>query len=175
VIHPTLDACIQLRNQYKLTAEQIERVELKVHPLVLELTGKKTPQTGLEGKFSVYYAAAVALMQGAAGERQFSDTLAKDPAVASLRDRVVTTIDPAIGPEQVRVIVTLKDGRRLEKYIDNVIGSVKNPMSDAALEGKFADLAQGVIPAAQARKVMDLCWGVEKLASAADVAKAAAA
>ena len=175
VIHPTLDACIQLRNQYKLTADQIDRVELKVHPLVLELTGKKTPQTGLEGKFSVYYAAAVALMQGAAGERQFSDKLAKDPAVVALRDRVVTTIDPAIGPEQVRVIVTLKDGRKLEKYIDNVIGSVKNPMSDAALEAKFADLAQGVIPAAQARKVMDLCWGVEKLASAADVAKAAAA
>jgi 2-methylcitrate dehydratase PrpD len=101
--------------------------------------------------------------------------LAKDPAVVALRDRVVTTIDPAIGPEQVRVIVTLKDGRKLEKYIDNVIGSVKNPMSDAALEGKFADLAQGVIPAAQARRVMDLCWDVEKLASAADVAKAAAA
>jgi 2-methylcitrate dehydratase PrpD len=175
VIHPTLDACIQLRNQYKLTANQIERVELKVHPLVLELTGKKAPQTGLEGKFSVYYAAAVALMQGAAGERQFSDMLAKDPAVVTLRDKVMTTIDPAIGPEQVRVIVTLKDGRKLEKYIDNVIGSVKNPMSDAALEGKFADLAQGVIPAARARKVMDLCWGVEKLASAADVAKAAAA
>ncbi len=175
VIHPTLDACIQLRNQYKLTADQIDRVELKIHPLVLELTGKKTPQTGLEGKFSVYYAAAVALMQGAAGERQFSDTLAKDPALIALRDRVVTTIDPTIGPEQVRVIITLKDGRKLEKYIDNVIGSVKNPMSDAALEAKFADLAQGVIPAARARKVMDLCWGVEKLASAADVAKAAAA
>jgi hypothetical protein len=56
-----------------------------------------------------------------------------------------------------------------------VIGSVKNPMSDTALEGKFADLAQGVIPAAQARKVMDLCWGLEKLASAADIAKTAAA
>ena len=175
VIHPTLDACIQLRNQYKLTADQIDRVELKVHPLVLELTGKKTPQTGLEGKFSVYYAAAVALMQGAAGERQFSDKLAQDPVVVALRDRVTATIDPAIGPEQVRAIVTLKDGRKLEKYIDNVIGSVKNPMSDAALEAKFADLAQGVIPAAQARKVMDLCWGVEKLASAAEVAKAAAA
>jgi len=80
-----------------------------------------------------------------------------------------------MGPEQVRVIVTLKDGRKLEKYIDNVIGSVKNPMSDAALEAKFADLAQGVIPAAQARRVMDLCWGVEKLANAAEVAKAAAA
>ena len=175
VIHPTIDACIQLRNQYKLTAGQIDRVELKVHPLVLELTGVKTPQTGLEGKFSVYFAAAVAIIEGAAGERQFSDKLARDPAVVALRDRVVATVDPAVGPEQVHAIVILKDGRKLEKYIDNAIGSMKNPMSDAALEAKFADLAQGVILAAQARKVMDLCWNIEKLGSAAELAKTAAA
>ena len=46
VIHPAIDGCIQLRKQYNLTRGEIERIELKVHPLVLELTGKKTPQTG---------------------------------------------------------------------------------------------------------------------------------
>ena len=175
VIHPTLDACIQLRNQYKLTAEQIDKVELRVNHLVESLTGKKTPQTGLEGKFSVYYAAAVAIVQGAAGERQFSNALVKDPAIVALRDKVSTVVDPAVSSERVIVTVTLKDGRKLEKSITDAIGSVKNPMTDAALEGKFADLAQGVLPAAQARKVMDLCWGVEKLASAADIAKMSAA
>ena len=44
VIHPTLDACIQLRNENKLTADQIERVELHVNRLVESLTGKKTPK-----------------------------------------------------------------------------------------------------------------------------------
>ena len=83
-------------------------------------------------------------VQGA-GERQFSDKLAKDPAVVALRDRVAATVDPAIGPEQVRVIVTLKDGRKLEKYIDNVIGSVKNPLSDAAQSAQLDALkAAGV-------------------------------
>jgi 2-methylcitrate dehydratase PrpD len=173
VIHPTLDACIQLRNQYKLTAEQIDKVELRVNHLVESLTGKRTPQTGLEGKFSVYYAAAVAIVKGAAGEKQFSDALVKDPVLVTLRDKVAIVIDPLISPEQVRVTITLKDGRKLEKTITDAIGSTKNPMTDAALEAKFADLAEGVIPAAQARKVMDLCWGVEKLASAGDVAKAA--
>jgi 2-methylcitrate dehydratase PrpD len=175
VIHPTLDACIQLRNENKLAADQIERVELHVNRLVESLTGKKTPQTGLEGKFSVYYAAAVALIKGAAGEKQFSDTLVKEPQVVALRDRVTTIIEPNISSEKVRVVITLKDGRKLEKYVDNAIGSVKNPMSDQALEAKFADLADGVIPAAKARKVMDLCWGVEKLASAAEIARTGAA
>ncbi len=175
VIHPTLDACIQLRNQYKLTADQIESVQLQVNPLVQELTGKKAPQTGLEGKFSVYYAAAVALVQGAAGEKQFSDKLVKDPVIVALRDRVAIKVDPKMPPEKVRVSITTRDGRTLDKFIEDAIGSVKNPMSDQALETKFSDLADGVIPKARAGKVMDLCWGVEKLASAAEIAKAARA
>jgi 2-methylcitrate dehydratase PrpD len=175
VIHPTIDGCIQLRNQYKLTGDQIERVELRVHPLVLELTGKKTPQTGLEGKFSVYFAAAAALVEGAAGERQFSDKLVRDPAIIALRDKVSTVIDKSVQEDQVRIAITLKDGRRLEKFVEHVISSVQNPMSDTQLEAKFLDQADGVIPAPQARKVLGLCWSVENLDGAAQIAKAAAA
>jgi 2-methylcitrate dehydratase PrpD len=173
VIHPAIDGCIQLRNQYKLSPGQIDRIELRVNPLVLELTGKKTPQTGLEGKFSVYHAAAAAIVEGAAGEKQFSDRAVRDPAIVALRDRVATIVDPAVHEEQVRVAIVLKDGRRLEQYVEHAVGSLQRPMSDAALEAKFADLADGVLPKSQARKLMDLCWGVEKLPSAAELAKAA--
>ncbi len=174
VIHPAIDGCIQLRNQYKLTAEQIERIDLRVHPLVLELTGKKTPQTGLEGKFSVYYAAALAIVKGAAGEREFSDALVRDPAIVALRDRVTTTVDPSVGEAQVKIAITLKDGRRLEKSIDKVIGSLENPLTDSAIEAKFLDLSNGILPSAQARKMIDLCWAAEKLANAGEIAKAGA-
>ena len=175
VIHPTIDACIQLRNQHNLKAADIDKVELRVHPLVLELTGKKTPQAGLEGKFSVYHAAAAALVEGACGVRQFSDRAVKDPVIVLVRDRVSTTIDPAIKEDQVRVAITLKDGRRLEKYIDQAVGSVKNPMSDKDLESKFSGLAEGILPADQVRKVMDLCWKVEALPAVSVLAQAARA
>jgi 2-methylcitrate dehydratase PrpD len=173
VIHPVIDACIQLRNEHRLTADQIDRIELGVHPLVLELTGKKTPQTGLETKFSVYFAAALAVVRGAAGMREFSDQNARDPQIVALRDRVTATIDPAMTEEQVRAAVVLKDGRTLRKQIDHVVGSLARPMSDADLEAKFMGLLDGVLPAAQARRLMDLCWKVETLASAADMATAA--
>jgi 2-methylcitrate dehydratase PrpD len=173
VIHPTIDACIQLRNEHKLTAAQIDGIDLRVHPLVLELTGKKTPQTGLEGKFSVYFAAAVAIVHGAAGVKDFSDDAVKDATIVTLRDRVTATIDPAIKEEQARVIVRLKDGRRLEKYIEHAVGSVQKPMSNADLEAKFMGNADGVLPEAQARKVLDLCWRAESLPNIADLAAAA--
>ena len=48
-------------------------------------------------------------------------------------------------------------------------------MSDAALERKFTDLADGVLPEAQARRVMALCWSLETLKDAAEVARAGVA
>ena len=171
VMHPAIDAAIQLRNENKFTPDQIERVELKVHPLVLELTGKKTPNEGLEGKFSIYHAVAVALVQGAGGEKQFSDQAVRDPVIVALRAKVVPVITPGIKPEQVDMTIVLKDGRSLHKYIEHAVGSLEVPMSDQALEKKFADLADGIIPAAQSRRVMDLCWGVENLKDVGDIVR----
>ena len=173
VIHPSIDAAIQLRNQHKLTAEQIENITMRVHPLVVELTGKRTPQIGLEGKFSVYHSVAVAIIDGAAGEKQYSDRAVRDAKIMALRDRVQTSIDPAVKTEQVDMTITLKDGRKLHKFIEHAIGSVEVPMTDQQLETKFTDLAEGILPAAQARKLMDTCWQVEQLSSADIVAKAA--
>lgn len=175
VIHPTIDGCIQLRGEYQLTAAEIDRVELRVHPLVLELTGKKTPQTGLEGKFSVYHAAAVAIVEGAAGEQQFSDRAVRNPEIMALRDRVSTVVDPSMKEDQVRITITLRDGRKLEKYIEHAVGSVQNPMSDRDLEAKFTGQAEGILPAAQAKRAMDLCWDVETLPNAGSIAEAASA
>ncbi len=174
VIHPAIDACIQLRTKHALAAASIERIDLAVHPLVLELTGKKTPQTGLESKFSVYFAAALAIVRGAAGVHEFSDANARDPILVQLRDRVVATIDPSMKEDQVRARITLKSGQVLETFVEHVVGSLERPMSDADLEAKFLGLSAGVLPPAQARKVIDLCWNVDASSNVASLAAAAA-
>jgi 2-methylcitrate dehydratase PrpD len=171
VMHPAIDAAIQLRNDNKLTADQIDHIDLKVHPLVLELTGKKTPREGLEGKFSIYHAVAMALIEGAGGEKQFSDRAVTDPTIIALRAKVNPVITPGIKPEQVDMTVVLKDGRELNRAIAHAIGSVEVPMTDKQLEAKFSDLADGIIPASAIRRVMDACWKVETLPSAAEIAK----
>ena len=157
VMHPTIDGCIQLRNEHRLTAEAIAAVDLHVHPLVLQLTAKKTPQNGLESKFSIYHAAGIALAEGAGGVAQFSDRAARDATVVSLRDRVSATVDPALHEDQVRIVLTMKDGRRLEKYVEHAVGSIEHPMTDADLESKFTGLATGVLPPDRQRRLMDLC------------------
>ncbi len=145
VIHPAIDAAIQLRNENKLTADQIERVD--------------------------HHAVAVAIVEGAGGEKQFSDRAVTDPTIVALRGKVVPVITPGIKPEQVDLTIVLKDGRKLNRYIEHAIGSVEVPMTDKQLETKFSDLTEGIIPTAMIRRVMDACWNVEGLASAAEIAK----
>ena len=79
----------------------------------------------------------------------------------ALRDRVTAVADSAIREDQVRITLSMKDGRRLEKFIEHAVGSVEHPMTDSDLEGKFTRLADGVLPADRIRRLMDLCWKVD--------------
>jgi 2-methylcitrate dehydratase PrpD len=116
---------------------------------------------------------AVALIQGAAGERQFSDEAVRDPQVIALRQKVATVIDPSMRAEQVDMTITLKDGKTLHRFIEHAIGSVEVPMSDQQLEAKFTDLATDILSPTQITHLIATCWHVEALAGAADIADAA--
>jgi 2-methylcitrate dehydratase PrpD len=175
VVHPVIDGCLRLRSERPLDIDAIDRIELAVHPKVLDLTAIADPKTGLEGKFSVNHAAAVALVEGAAGEREFSDAVVGAPAVAQLRRRVSATIDRSLGKAQARVAILLKNGRRLDVFVEHALGSVQNPLSDRMLEDKFRGLAEGVLPAGQAERVIELCWNADKLTDAGEIARSAGA
>jgi 2-methylcitrate dehydratase PrpD len=152
VEHPAIDGCIQLRNEHRLEAEDIESISLAAHPLVLELTGKKTPQTGLEGKFSVYHSTAVAVIHGAAGEEEYSDEVVRDPRVIALRDKVTAAVDKSMH--------------------EDAVGSLGRPMSDADLEAKFRALCSSILSKAESDRLIRLCWDTGTLDDAAEVARA---
>ena len=163
VIHPTIDAATQLRAK-GIKAGDIERAELKVHSLVLELTGKKEPQDGLQGKFSVYHGFACGLLFGRAGEGEYEDDVVASEDVVALRRKVVATVDDSISEEQADVTAVLKDGRREHVFVKHAIGSLERPMTDGDLEGKFHSLADPVIGEARASKLIEACWNVANIA-----------
>jgi 2-methylcitrate dehydratase PrpD len=173
VIHPTIDGCAQLRGEHGLTGDEIERIDLRVDPLVLELTGKRSPQVGLEGKFSVYHSAAVAIIHGRAGEAEYGDACVRDPRVISLRDKVQAVAEEAIREDEAYVTITLKDGRKLTKHVEHAIGSLGRPMSDAELDAKFRGLAEGNLGKARTDALIALCRRVDSLSDAAELARAA--
>ncbi|APV51255.1 2-methylcitrate dehydratase [Betaproteobacteria bacterium GR16-43] len=165
VIHPTIDAATQLRAK-GVKPEDVERVELKVHSLVLELTGKKEPKDGLEGKFSVYHGFAAGLMVGRAGEHEYDDAFVNRPDMVALRRKVVATVDDSIDEAAADVVAVMKDGRREPVFVKNAIGSLENPLTDAMLEAKFRDMGEPVIGKAKVDAAIAACW---KLGEAKDV------
>jgi 2-methylcitrate dehydratase PrpD len=52
----------------------------------------------------------------------------------------------------------LRDGRREQVFVEHAIGSLQRPMSDAALEGKFHSLADGVIGAERTGELIAALW-----------------
>jgi 2-methylcitrate dehydratase PrpD len=173
VIHPAIDGCIQLREAHHLDPAAIAKVDLRVHHLVLELTGKTAPKTGLEGKFSVFHAAAMAFIEGDGGEPQFSDEAVVRPAVIALRDRIEAVTDPAIAPDEVRITLTMQDGRVIEHHVPHAIGSMARPMTDADLAKKFHGLVDPILGPNRAAGLLDKAWKIGTAESAAAIAEAA--
>lgn len=173
VVHGVIDGCIGLRREYALKPADVDRIDLKVSPRVPRLTGIKVPRSGLEGKFSVYHAAAAAFVHEAAGEAQFSDACVNDPVVAGLRARVFLEEDPAIGRTGACVTITLKSGRAHTRQVAHALGTLEHPMSDADLEQKFEGLTETALAPEQKRQVIDLCWQLPSSNNAAALARAA--
>jgi 2-methylcitrate dehydratase PrpD len=160
VIHPSIDACVQLRDKFGLKATDIERVSLRVHSLVLELTGKKTPTTGLESKFSVYHSCAVGLLYGQAGEHEYTDEVVNWPEVTALRAKVDAIVDDRIDEAAADITILMNDGRELHLFVEHAIGSVERPMSDSQLQAKFAGQSEPVLGSAKTALAWTLSMGI---------------
>jgi 2-methylcitrate dehydratase PrpD len=172
VMHPMIDACVQLRHEHHLTGDEIERIDVRVAPLVLELTGKRTPRIGLEGKFSVFHSAAVAILHGRADEREYSDTVVADPRVIALRDRVHATVDQSVRDDEAYVRITLKNGDVLERHVEHAIGSLGRPQTDEDLGAKFSGLTADILPREQSDRLLNLCWRIGELPDVSELSKA---
>lgn len=168
VVHPTIDACIQLREEAGLDPDQIASVELRVAPLVKDLCNQSDVRTGLQGKFSIYHAAAIALVRGKGGLAEFTDEAANDPAIQTMRGKVNADGDPAVTEDGVIVTVRLQDGREVSKTLEHSLGNLKRPLSDAQLEGKFRDQA-GVLSAERVDELIAACWRLGELERVSDV------
>jgi 2-methylcitrate dehydratase PrpD len=170
VNHPLIDAMITLRGREGISPDQVESIEARVHPLVLELVNRPEPEVGLEGKFSFQHSMAVALVDGAAFPDQYTDERVSDPIVAGLRSRVKATIDPSLAEDAAVVTITLQDGSAHTEMVAHATGAPENPLSDAQLEDKFRSLTADVLSRARCNKLLDLLWHLDQVGDIGEVA-----
>ncbi|MFQ5691862.1 MAG: MmgE/PrpD family protein, partial [Nitrospinota bacterium] len=166
VTHPTIDAMRALRASIDgEIAGAVREIRLAVHPLVLELTNKTDPRTGLDGKFSIRFCAALGLIEDAAGARQFTDETVKRPDIRRVMERVRAAADPGLEVGQARAVLTTTDGRTLEYRVEAARGTPRNPLSQEDLEAKFRSLAEPALGPDGATAVIEAVGGAENLSA----------
>ena len=162
VLHPLIDAVIAIRHRDRIDPAAVSAISLRVHPLVLSITGVVEPSSGLQSKFSTRHSAAVALADGAAGIAQYSDARAADPALAALRRKVDAVADETLRRDEAHVEI-VAGGVRHEAHVAHASGTADNPMSDAAIEAKFLANATPAIGTERAQRACELVWSLETI------------
>ncbi|HXT70458.1 MAG TPA: MmgE/PrpD family protein [Vicinamibacterales bacterium] len=154
--HPSLDAVLDLRSEHAFTAGDVEKIEIDVDPIVPTILIYERPSSPLEGKFSMPFCVASAVVHGRVSIDTFDDAGLSDRRVGALMPRVTMRVDPEIGGSkpaltEARVRVGLKDGRILTKEAHGARGYPTNPASAAELEAKFLSCATRVMSESDAR------------------------
>jgi 2-methylcitrate dehydratase PrpD len=125
------------------------------------------PKTALEGKFSIPFCMAIAVVERKAGIAQFQDRKVRDKRVIEMMKRVTLYVDDeleALGYDQVRsrVRVKLKNGRLIEGRYDVARGHPEKPMSWPELSEKFRDCAELVLPRQRVEEAIGLVARIEQ-------------
>lgn len=173
VVHPTIDGCSRIRARYAPVPRDIVAVRLKVAPLVLDLCNKRDLEDrALKSKYSIFHAAAIGLVRGKGGLQEFTAEAVADPEIARIRDLTMATADASVTEDQVAIEVELTDGKVLELFVEQSLGNVNRPLSNAELDDKFRD--QGILVLASERvdALIADCWRIDELADAGDLARA---
>jgi 2-methylcitrate dehydratase PrpD len=168
--HPAQDLILDLVKQHDLRADDIDHVEVGTNSNVPNALIYPMPKTALEGKFSIPFCMAIAVLERKAGIAEFQDRKVRDKKVVELMKRVTLYVDDELeklGYDQVRsrIRITLKNGRVIEGRYDVARGHPEKPMSWAELGDKFRDCAGLVLADKDVETAIQLVARIEELKS----------
>lgn len=174
-IHNAIDCALDIRRQHQPRLDDIKHIAMARHPDWAHYHQNKTPQTYHEAQVSLPYSVAVALKEGQALLKQYTDRKLKDAVLRRLSDLVDISVDASL-PRGVscKMTMTMNDGRQFVSQVDYPKGSIQNSMSDAELRTKFDTLATPVIGEAHAAQLAELVADVEQVSDIGKLMRLAA-
>jgi 2-methylcitrate dehydratase PrpD len=148
--HAAIDALIAMRREHNLTPDTVRRVEIGLHRNGITLTGdaatKRHARSVVDGQFSMFFTAALALDQGSFGWDDYARL--GDPAIEALADRIEVVQDARLEgrshPFGARVSIDA-GGEALERLIPDPSGEPSLFPDAPAMRQKFLQLARPVL------------------------------
>ena len=164
---PAIDGALALKEEHQFELKDIERVELGVYRPTLDISGHINPATADEAKFSLHYMVASALVYGSVRLSAFEPDRLNCRRTRDLMNRINASLDAdadAGFPERrgARVVITLRNGQRLERYQTDRKGDPELPLTDADLDGKLLELAGPVMGEGAANDLLTRLWKLDQ-------------
>ena len=173
--HGLIDAVLEMMPQHQLAPQDIASMDVYLSPLGHNLVGepvdrKRNPVAVVHGQFSVYFASAVAAVDGEYSWRSY-DKL-QDPRIKTLMG--VTTSHPTEELQRMacRMTIATKDGRTLSKEVPLAKGEPENPVTWDEGISKFNGLAQSTLGQDGAKRVVQAVNDMEQVEHFAEFTKA---
>jgi len=141
-----LDATAALLAEHDINVDDVERLEVDVHPDLLDIVRFHKPTDGFRGKFSIDYVLAAMLLDRRVDLDSFSDAYCNAPRMRAALEKVVVNAHPewphdAASRRRSPVTIAMKDGRTFTRQVDKVRGSPGNPMTRGELVDKYRGCA----------------------------------
>jgi len=148
--HSAIDAVLEMRSRQGIAAEMVESIDVDVTRHTYKRIAFQIPETGLQGKFSMGYLLARALIDGKVSLDAFTDTAIRDRRILELAERVHMRHDPDLqvspeGSRPCKVVIRLKNGSSFSRRVDQPKGSLEVPISPQELRAKFVECASRAI------------------------------
>ena len=176
--HCAIDAALQTKREYRIKPGDIARMELGVSPFDKQILIHHHPETGLEGKFSLEYCVARALISGSIKLNHFTDETVSTPAVKRLIARMewkenfpLPEMGTATGFGTKSLRVMLKDGREYYREVAIAKGMPGNPLTVAEFNAKYRDCASVVLGREQVEQSLSLLTNLGKLKGPGELLK----
>jgi aconitate decarboxylase len=161
--HFAITAALELHPQLRGAA--IERVRI-VSP-VMRYVDRPQPKTGLDGKFSLQYTAAAALLDGRVTIESFSDERRFRADMAGLLGRTALVQDESIPGDfqsmRLEIEADLADGRTVRATCHGPKGANGAPLAREDHRAKVEDCLRRALPEAGSRRLIERLDRLEDL------------
>jgi 2-methylcitrate dehydratase PrpD len=160
--HAGIDALDLMMQTHGIGAEEIEGVEVDISRFQYGMCGGKTLESRAQAQMSLPYALAARLRYGKVFLAELEREAFAAPEIASIMDRIVVRIDPAMNDEDEPAITVLtRKGERHRLVVEFPLGGPRNPLSDERLIEKYASLTDGILPREKVASLRDVVLDIE--------------
>ena len=167
------DATLHLVRQHNISYQDVSSVELRVNEGRYKRHYRPTVQSGLQGKFTINYVCAIAVLDGRLERESFADAKARDPKVQEALGKVNVIVDEAIPEkgEYCPVMIELKDGRKFQYTATIQKGHTKNPLTEDEVLEKFRSNVKDMIPKERGEEIIACVRKLETLSNVRQLTK----